>query len=160
MKQLLLIPIFTITLNSFGQSLSNEVIGTTGDFYNGTSSSLSWTLGEVMVSSYESSGIMLTQGFHQTYISQNSSSINENGLFEVNVFPNPTSSITNISIKDASEVFTIELYSLEGKLLFNDSFSGGFIYSLDLLPFERGMYFIKLTGKSTGRNSSIKIQKS
>ena len=65
MKHLALIIGCIISLTVAGQSVSPEVIASSGNYYEAANASLSWTLGEVAVETYSSGGITLTQGFQQ-----------------------------------------------------------------------------------------------
>jgi len=56
----LLIP-FIIT----AQSVSPEVISSSGDYYEGVNGSISWTLGEIATETYTAGNVILTQGFQQ-----------------------------------------------------------------------------------------------
>ena len=160
MKFLLSTPILFFTISAFGQSLSNEVIGSSGDFYSATGSNLSWTVGEIMTESYEGSTVWLTQGFHQVYTSNNTTGIDIiTQDFSVSVFPNPASDIAYLEIENGGENYIIELYDLQGKLLFKDRAIDANTYILSLLAYERGLYIINVTGESTGKSTSIKIQK-
>lgn len=48
-----------------GQTISPEVVATSGDFFSTSSVSLSWTCGEIMTETFTGSNIILTQGFQQ-----------------------------------------------------------------------------------------------
>ena len=66
MKTHLLFGLILLANCSFGQSLDQYVIGTAGNFSNTASTStLSWTLGEVIINTANSSTAILTQGFQQ-----------------------------------------------------------------------------------------------
>ncbi|RLD52070.1 MAG: hypothetical protein DRJ05_17775, partial [Bacteroidetes bacterium] len=47
------------------QSISPEVIASSGDYYENANASLSWTLGEIATETYSAGGTILTQGFQQ-----------------------------------------------------------------------------------------------
>jgi hypothetical protein len=47
------------------QSVSPQVVTSSGDFYQGTNASLSWTLGEIATETYSNGSTILTQGFQQ-----------------------------------------------------------------------------------------------
>jgi len=47
------------------QSLSPEVIASSGDYYENANASLSWTLGEIATETYSGGSNILTQGFQQ-----------------------------------------------------------------------------------------------
>ncbi len=65
MKLLTLFPsLVLLSFMSFGQSLSMEVIGSSGSYFEATNGNLHWTVGEIMTERFENDQI-LTQGFHQ-----------------------------------------------------------------------------------------------
>jgi len=47
------------------QTVSPEVISSSGDYFEGANGSLSWTLGEIATETFSSGNIILTQGFQQ-----------------------------------------------------------------------------------------------
>lgn len=49
------------------QSLSPVVVSSSGDHFQATNGSVSWTLGELVTETYASTNIVLTQGFQQPY---------------------------------------------------------------------------------------------
>lgn len=57
---IILIPFFITA-----QSVSPEVISSSGDYYEGANGSLSWTLGEIATETFSSGNVILTQGFQQ-----------------------------------------------------------------------------------------------
>ncbi|MFU8844174.1 MAG: hypothetical protein ACNA7V_10250 [Bacteroidales bacterium] len=64
--QILLFSVFPLYVSA--QSVSPEVIATAGDYFENSSGSLSWTLGEVMTETFSSGGNILTQGFQQPFV--------------------------------------------------------------------------------------------
>lgn len=68
MKILLSIICFTLTcLFVFSQSLSPEVISSSGDHFQNAGGSISWTLGETVTETFTGASIVLTQGFQQPF---------------------------------------------------------------------------------------------
>lgn len=60
--------IFNLTLLSgylYSQSVSPQVVATTGDYFEGTIVSISWTIVEAITESFTSENAILTQGFQQ-----------------------------------------------------------------------------------------------
>ncbi|MBN2174518.1 MAG: hypothetical protein JW731_10310, partial [Bacteroidales bacterium] len=53
---------------AFAQSVSPEVIASAGDYFENSTGSLSWTLGEVMNETFSNGSNILTQGFQQPFI--------------------------------------------------------------------------------------------
>lgn len=61
-----LFPFWNIGINrSLAQSLSLEVVGSSGTYATSQYGSMAWTIGEVMTETYPSSEHYFTQGFHQ-----------------------------------------------------------------------------------------------
>ena len=50
-----------------GQSLTPEVVSSSGDYFEGANASLSWTLGELATETFDNGNNILTQGFQQTW---------------------------------------------------------------------------------------------
>ena len=66
MKKLNIITIaLLLSLTVAAQSLSPEVIASSGDYYENANASLSWTLGEIATETYSYGNNILTQGFQQ-----------------------------------------------------------------------------------------------
>ncbi|MCB2218849.1 MAG: hypothetical protein KQI35_00535 [Bacteroidetes bacterium] len=57
--------ILFIPILSIAQTVSPQVIATSGDYFEGTGVSLSWTLGELVTETFAAGDIILTQGFQQ-----------------------------------------------------------------------------------------------
>lgn len=62
MKTIILFTLFMILMIS---SYSQEVISTAGEHYENSNGSISWTIGEPVIETLESTNNYLTQGFHQ-----------------------------------------------------------------------------------------------
>jgi hypothetical protein len=70
----------------------------------------------------------------------------------LNVYPNPTSDIINISFKSISKTTSVELFSITGQLILSNKIES-FIGEenniiVDLSIFENGIYFIKVNNKT------------
>ena len=64
--KILSILFFAATILCTAQSIERDVVASSGDYFEGTNISLSWTLGEIATETYSSGNIILTQGFQQT----------------------------------------------------------------------------------------------
>ena len=60
---LLSVVLFPLFLSA--QSVSPQVVASSGDYYQGANASLSWTLGEIATETYSNGSVILTQGFQQ-----------------------------------------------------------------------------------------------
>jgi len=66
MKKTILFLFGSLLINiAFCQSLTPEVIVTSGDYFSETNASISWTLGEIATETFISGNTILTQGFQQ-----------------------------------------------------------------------------------------------
>ena len=65
MKRIIITLFLIIPAITFGQSISRKVISSSGNHYEGTTGSISWSVGEIMISTYSSTNAIVTQGFHQ-----------------------------------------------------------------------------------------------
>jgi len=93
-----------------------------------------WAVGE--------NGLILKM-YDSTYISaieRPNRVIDGNSLLYL--YPNPTNSILNIETETSGQYF-IELYNLNGQLLFNDKMNGT-THQVDLSSFQKGVYFITI----------------
>lgn len=84
-------------------------------------------------------------------------SVNESGKLTVSIAPNPTTNRTVISFGQTIDAGTIAVYSNDGRKIFESTIEGVEKYEIDLSPFERGTYFVKLA--SGNQNSEFIIVK-
>jgi hypothetical protein len=124
MKQSIL---FLFMLWSFGlhaQSVSSHSVNSAGIKMTQSNGSLSFTVGELVVlTQIDANGNSLGSGFtNSSTISTTVLSVQEPdaSILAVSVYPNPTSDLVQIQIKESSiEEMEMELSNLNGKILFN-----------------------------------------
>lgn len=150
MKKLRNILIFTGLLPMILQaqiSLSPSVIVSAGDYYESTSMSISWSMGELATVSLEGNNILLTQGFQQPYdigvgIKNNRVSWN------ILVYPNPADDELSIVFGNRTpDDFIIEVRDLTGRLFKQQLYkqvNKGEIIILNLNTLMKGVYFLKI----------------
>jgi len=155
-----------IAVNAQNPSLSREVIAAGGDFFVSPVGSLSWTLGETVIETFENNtiNIILTQGFQQP------DEFNTTGIWELPVsniflklYPNPTVHVVRLDLKfDANSILKIQLVDMLGRIINSDDLdvSKGQLssYQLDVSLLSAGMYMFRLTDKGQLLNS-YKFQK-
>ena len=117
MKQ---IKITTILLSicSMGELAQQlEVVSSSGGFLENSSGSISFTLGECVISTLSSPNSFLTQGFHQTFLSiqPGISDIRELD-FDIAVFPNPVKDLMSLQVKKPRDFYYV-LYDINGAVL-------------------------------------------
>ena len=117
MKFLTVLSIALIPMVGMAQSISPEVIASAGEHFENGTTQLSWTLGEVVIDTYDNGTNTLTQGFHQTQLTVTSV---EETLSEVrlNMYPNPTSELLNIDLGNNQTDINLQLFDMSGKLVY------------------------------------------
>ncbi len=109
-----------ITLLLFLTGISNgqQVISSAGEYFDNGTYSLSWTLGEPVIETYEQGGTKLTQGFQQPILVSVSIYEHPELNFDISAFPNPTSDFLNVVITNGTyDQMSYLLFDVTGKLL-------------------------------------------
>ena len=65
-----------------------------------------------------------------------------------NLYPNPSTGVINITAVDNRDIESIQVYDLNGKLVFLDEKTYTQHHQLDLSALEPGVYFIELYSKA------------
>ena len=136
-KQIALITTFFLALNLFGQ----EVVATDGNYSTAVNGSLSWTLGEVVVETTETSTGILTQGFQQDY--ENILTLAENGWLSFTMYPNPFQQEVTIESND-NGAFNISILDNQSKIVFVKEIEPSNSVTIDLSFLNSGIYFIDI----------------
>jgi len=162
MKKLLIICMAMLPLVVSGQSLDRQVIGSAGDYTSAGNVQLSWTVGEVAITTASSGNLVITQGFQQPdgLVIGIESPIS--GL-SINLFPNPTQDIVVLKLnsKEAQEL-QLQWYDMLGQLVGDmqtASVHGEYSREFDLSHFAPGTYFLVMRDKQSRFIESIKIEK-
>ena len=129
-----------ISLHS--QSLSPRVIATSGASFTSSTSSLDFTVGELMTYSLTSGDHMLTQGFHQPQILFVATDDHDAGI-SFQLFPNPTARFVTIESTLETQM-QVRIYDMAGKAIEASSLFTKQI-TLDLQSFVSGHYIMAIT---------------
>jgi hypothetical protein len=162
MKKLLLVVVACLfAVTAFSQSISSSVVATAGGYSTAGGLSLSWTLGELATETLTSTNLILTQGFQQGYYEITSIDDPLSKLIDLKVFPNPAIDYINILIEDVDvKNVKIELYNLEGKLIYNEQWeNSGSAHQLQLNNFSSSQYILRIIDEQNGKVNSFKIIK-
>lgn len=139
------------------QSLSPQVISSSGTSFANGSNQLDWTLGELSTSSLTNGSNSLSQGFHQPNLSITSID-NFDETYGLTIFPNPAIDLLQIQFEKANENNFIELYSTEGKLLLTQESNFATLCQIDMSKYDVGTYLVKIHNKNT-KGKSYRIVK-
>ena len=148
----LLIALSVITVSLRAQSLTPQVISSSGAFYSNGSGMLSTTIGELAaVTTLSGGSYYLTQGFQQPW--DFGVGIPElNGTdFALEIYPNPGNGMFYLSVNTPEDSkLKIHIYDVLGKTIFSENVnspSGGMIHELNLRNFNSGIYFLEVSGE-------------
>lgn len=161
LKSIVTIGLIGSLMAANAQSISPEVIATSGEHFQNGTSQLSWTLGEVMIDTYATGGNILTQGFHQTQLTV--TSIEENNPFslDVGVFPNPTTQFLNVNISGEHDPFVVALYDMNGRLVLENKIpKNQSSVQLDLSALAMAYYTLTISESEGDYFSAHKVCKS
>ena len=141
-------------LYTSGQSISSYVIASAGESVENGGISVSWTLGELAIETLEDDGntLILTQGFQQGYFEITSIGEPLSDNFNLKVYPNPATEYVLVDLQsDEINDAIVELYDLNGKMVYNDKFDvieGP--NKVDLTGLNSSQYILRITD-STGK---------
>lgn len=144
MKSLLFI-LLTVLIVKLSPSIqAQEVIASSGNHFQNENFSISWTLGETMIETFESSDMLLTQGFQQPLMIV-STMVEEPDLeFQVTAYPNPTSAHVNISTDiGQTQSLIYRVYDVQGRLISSNNLLGTET-RVAFDDFQPGTYFIQI----------------
>ncbi len=129
------------------QSLDNWVIGSGGESTVNSGIQLSWTLGEPNTATINKDDLMITEGFHQSYL-QNAflqAHLPAASKFAVQVFPNPTADHVQINFADNSaRDFDLRLFDVNGKILQYHQYQSATNAQLNLQGLTASTYVISI----------------
>jgi hypothetical protein len=150
-----------LALSVSAQPKKQEVISSAGGFNiaGGGSISISWTLGETLTTTFSAPGIILTPGFHNTYLI---TTVEENiqNTIKITIYPNPAIEILNIEF-DTPVDGEISLYLLDpqGKLVKTDKIEPDVKNKqINMQNLPSGIYYLRLTkGKLVNVYKVVKL---
>ena len=161
---LLIIPVLGIASLCKAQSLSPNVISSTGGIDKTNSISLEWTMGESAVQTTSAEGKIYTEGFHQPelrvidIVAQNESL---SASYTINIAPNPVKSLLTVNIKSPDEVnLFLTLTDLNGKSIAStEGFFKNDSRDVDMSAFASGIYLLHITNSKGDLIKTFKISK-
>lgn len=150
--------------NLQGQSISPQVIGSTGMFATAGSYSLSYTLGEPATTTLTGSSNIITQGFQQPNdVYTGLQTINEPQL-NAQLYPNPATTEINLVITSPdADTYTVQLIDLLGRIVLQpqtaQTGNGMVHYVFNVQQLPASMYLITIKGSASSTVHSFKFSK-
>ena len=138
-----------------GKAQLQEVVSSSGGYFQGNETSISFTVGEPVVKTLQSETMMLTQGFQQARLIV--TEVNDFGgrTYEIKAYPNPTTDFVHVSTnKELPTTSYYRLSDINGSLIDEKSVDGltTEVSFQQLIP---AVYFISIIN----HNQVIKIFK-
>ena len=144
----------------------NSVVASAGNYSSNGSISLSWTLGEVAVTTISAGNLMLNQGFQQPWETIiGGTPINEPEInWSVKAFPNPVQDMLNVEFKldKQEDRFSMEIMDITGKKLFvkdAEMIQNEQVIQLDFTQYKEGIYILRVVSEDEKIHRVYKIRK-
>ena len=147
-----------LSLSSYSQSISKQVIGPGGQTFENGNNKLSYSVGEVAVGAMtdEEGTYQLGNGY---YPSLNLSTLNTETpelQLQVKVFPNPTKEVIYIT-HPTEQFFEVRITDVSGKQILQTAHQKQ--QPLNVQTLTTGTYFITVTTKESKQTNTYKIIK-
>lgn len=169
MKKLisLFVAIFLTSSIGFSQvaSLSPSVIASAGNYSEAGNISLSWTLGEIAVSTLTEGNLILTQGFQQSYLDGgDTTGIDLNPIdWQILAYPNPVRDELKIQFNLIEPTdFWVEIQDVTGRMLSQKQYKEihpGDIIPVSMSTYKYGVYFFRVFTPDRQQMRVISIRK-
>lgn len=145
MKKLIIVFLISMPPLAFGQQIDRYVVAAGGDYFEATSTNITWTLGELAVESFTVGNMFLSQGFQQGNMMVTSSGGIPAG-FILKTYPNP---VVDILIVETEKLdLKYRIVDIHGKMLKNGNISSS-SFELDFTSFPSGIYFLWIEENQT-----------
>ena len=156
-SKLILIILSVLSCSIQGQNLMPDLVSSSGGLHSGQNASLSWTLGEVSIKTFQTDDLMLTQGFQQPKL-HTISTYNPESIVRATIYPNPAKDIININIKyPESTVNSMSIIDIKGNIL--KCIPAQKSKRVDISGLKPGYYFIMINTNRGIELTGIKFLK-
>ncbi|MCB0652654.1 MAG: T9SS type A sorting domain-containing protein [Saprospiraceae bacterium] len=138
-----IILIFVGVIFSKAQFLTPVVISGAGSDGNAGDYHLTWTLGEVAITSHIQPDVTLLQGFHQPEYIITQLVEGPEKDFKILVYPNPVSDYINIEVTGIKNPLKFEMYDLVGLLIMKEELENPFT-RINMATIPDGAYLFRI----------------
>lgn len=137
--------VLTGIITGTAQSLSPGVISSAGGTGNTEGISLNWTTGEVVVQTFTTDSLTLSQGFQQgNYTIATAANTLQGTGMEVDVYPNPVRHNLSVNFEELTdETVQLKLLNLTGKVIMIREISDPInVYRMNMRNINPGSYML------------------
>ena len=159
MKRSIFILFAMFSVLSVSGQVKQEVIASAGGYNTGGGLSISWTLGETIIPTFQNGNLILTHGFQQQLII---TAVEENIdiLVNIKVFPNPASDNLNIRFEEPIDgEVVITIIDSQGRVVKTETIESTTTEKqISLQELGGGVYFLRMTkGKLVNVYKVVKL---
>lgn len=160
MKKLtVIIAVVGVAYGANAQSISPDVVASSGTHFSNGTTQVSWTIGEPVIATHDNGSNIVTQGFHQTLLTVTGIQETEAHLEGVSVYPNPVDYLLNIKFDSNNSNVSAMIFDASGRMITSEQINSGTTqHQLDLSAFSNGTYLLRLI-TDQGLKASFNIQK-
>jgi hypothetical protein len=153
-----------LSISMIAQTLSPQVISSSGGFYSGGSATLSVTVAEMtMVQTFSQPNNILTQGFQQPEQLTTAIQENELAIGDVSIYPNPSNGQFIVGYNATSSGdYQIRIFDMTGRVVFSQSYSAGVGQNsihIDMGHYRQGIYLLEMSDINLNSNKNTSIHK-
>ena len=147
-----------LSLSSYSQSISKQVIGPGGQTFENGNNKLSYSVGEVAVGAMtdEDGTYQLGNGYYPSLKLSTLNTETPELQLQVKVFPNPTKEVIYIT-HPTEQFFEVKISDVSGKQIFQTQYQKQ--HPLSVQTLTTGTYFITVTTKESKQTNTYKIIK-
>lgn len=156
MKKITLLIFLFLGLSITAQSISKQVIGTSGKTLTNSNLKVSYTVGEPVVGLMTAGGNQLGNGYYPS-MDMHALSIDDASLnVQIKIYPNPTSQSIFITHPNLT-TFQVKIADMNGKQLFEGTIEKDI--AIDVSSYTQGIYLISIDNKESNKKNTYKIIK-
>lgn len=122
---------------------TQEVVASSGNYDEGSTASLSWTLGEVITETFEGTNAHLTQGEQQTLMDK-IATVETHSDISLSIFPNPTNDF--FIVKSSTVDLSMTVTDSRDRIVITRTIYANSDYTVDVNNLEAGIYYLNFTG--------------
>ncbi len=144
------------------QQIEENLLSTSGGFYESTNLSMAWSVGEVMTETFSTQSLILTQGFLQPNDVETGVESKITFDSKISIYPNPSSIEFTIKLPNDEDDITgnnyqMFMYDVNSKLIQTKLINQP-INRIGIQNYKSGVYFVKITNKKTNTNETFILQ--
>ena len=145
----------------FSQSISPQVIATSGADFTLGNFTLSWTLGESVIETFSDPNNILSQGFQQPFYLLTDLNQSSPATISVNIYPNPSANLLTINFsQETTSITTIGIFDMLGQMITTKTLPPKTLKAeMDISKFAQAGYFLKIISTEQNIFNTYKIQK-